>query len=156
MVTRLVSGIVVILFTGLGCANMFMNGGETHTGVPVNYQAAYVVSGCTVKSSGQKMLGPVERFYLSEDRGSPVLYELDYSGEGVVIRNGWLDNDGTHFFAWVSGGPGYLFSFWKDPAIPPLRRVFLARTFEVVKDEQGRTRPKGDPIGDCVMRAVNK
>jgi hypothetical protein len=154
MVTKLLA--TVLLFAEIGCASMFTNGGEPHTGVPVKYRAAYVASVCTIKSSGEKTAGPVERFYLAEDSGSPVLYELDYSGEGFVIRNGWFDNDGTHFFAWVTGGPGYLFSFWKDPAIPPLRQVFLAGRFKAVKDGHGRVKPDGDPVGDCPMRSVTK
>lgn len=132
---------------------MFLNGGETHSGAPAKYTAAFVATGCTVNATGEDMAGPPGRYYLAEENGSPVLYEVEPSGEGAIIRNGWLDGGGTHFFVWVTSGPGYLFSFPRDSAAPPVRHVYAAGAFQVVKDEHGRVRPKGSPGADCPMRA---
>ena len=141
----------LLLVTSTGCVSWFLNGAEEHTGAPAQFVARFTVPQCAMAdgSSGPGAAG--QWYFLAQDERGLVLYELDGSGEGSAIRNWWADGRGQHFFVWVSGSHGWVFTFPADRSQLPQRLVFPAGTYTTSTNENGVTIPHGQPMASCPM-----
>lgn len=134
-----------------GCASWFLNGAEEHVGVPPQYVARFTVPSCTLVTGGSMPGAAGQWYYLAQDERGMVLYELDAAGEGAAIRNHWSDQRADHFFVWVSGSHGWVFSFPSDRATLPVRYVFPAGSYTTSEGPDGVTMPVGQPQAMCQL-----
>ena len=152
MKTATVVVLAVLCACGAGCANWFLNGATMHSaGVPQNATARFTVPSCTM-SNGTPIAGPAgQSYYLAQEARGPVLYELDANGSGAAITNHWSDERGVHFFTWVSGNAGWVFTFPHSRDQLPTRWVFEAGTYGTTVMPNGATSPTGQPTASCQM-----
>jgi len=153
MKCRWLSLLLSLSLLGLaGCSSWVLEGAERTRSAPT-HAPVYEAPACVLKD-GRWIRGSLATYHLldtSTDR--PVLYELSRGRRGAKITNGWRDDDGVHFFAWVPGGPGYRYSFPADPERPPRRVVYAADQYRrrPVAGAPGRFQPDGRAGAVCPL-----
>jgi len=140
--------------TCTGCVSWFLNGAREHSGgAPASAIARFTVPSCRTLADGSQIAGPQDQaYFLAQEAQGPVLYEVGLDGEGAAITNHWTDESGTtHFFVWVSGSHGWVYSFPGSREELPNRYVLAGGTYEVRQRPDGVSVPVGQPLAVCAM-----
>jgi hypothetical protein len=148
---RLFAAAVLFSTLSSGCtAGFYLVGATPHSGPPVLSRGTWRVSDCA-SAAGQPIPPPSATYYLDDQ----ALYEIDASGSGARITNGWSDASGRYFFTRVKTSHGWLYFFPADRAQPPVRLVYPARSYGVDESMPGVMKPTGAPGATCTMVAVS-
>ena len=151
MTMKVVVPLLALSLGSTGCVSWFLNGAQEHVGAPTEYVARFTVPRCTMIDGTEAPGAAGQWYFLAQDARGLVLYELDSHGEGSAIRNWWSDEHGQHFFVWVSGSHGWVFSFPSDRSQLPTRMVFPAGSYTTSTNDDGVTIPFGQPQATCPM-----
>jgi hypothetical protein len=145
---------VALVLAGLafanGCSAWIVNGAEADASLPRTYLAHFKGGPCQIRATGAPVGATKEDYYLAQDKEGFVLFEAG-SNHASALRNGWADDEGRHFFAWITTGQAWLYSLPKDARAPAERLVFLAGTYSIADDGSGRYRPLGEPTVRCSL-----
>lgn len=134
----------------MGCSSLAHVEGAAQVSTAPADTPGFVAHSCTTRD-GRQVEAPVARYYAEDGARRPLLYEMTRDDHGMRIVNGWSDEDGFHFFAWIPGGPGYHYTF-PDSGDPPIRDV-LGPGYRVHR--HGRAyRPEGAVLVRCALRPI--
>lgn len=135
-----------------GCASFFLKGATPHAGAPATYVARFAIPACAAAGTNAPLPGAAgQTYYLVAEPRGLVLYELDLGASGTAIHNGWADATAIHFFTWVRGSHGWLYTFPRDRTRSPTRAVYAAGTYSTQEDAQDVVHPTGQPSALCTM-----
>ena len=142
-----------LLFFIIGCANMFLGGSKMwYQGVPGDALAQYRIPVCNT-NEGKEIEGPKNALYvLTMHEEQLVLLELDQNGEGVIISNHWVDEEGNdNFVTSVTTSHGWHYIIPRDRTAPGTRVVYPAGTYRTRNRADGSTEISGIPYARCPM-----
>jgi len=142
------------LLLAVGCSSWVLEGAEPIRSVPAP-TAVYEAPACVLRD-GRWIRGSLATYYMLDASDGPVLVEMTRGRRGAKITNGWRDEAGTHFFAWVPEGPAYRYSFPSDANRPPRRVVYAADQYRPrpVSGSPGAQRPEGRAGAVCPLERV--
>ena len=132
-------------------AGFFLQGARKAKSDPAETIVKYSVQPCVMISDGTSAGALDAEYWLFEDSGRLALYERTAPGDGSIIENHWLAEDGDHFFVWVRGSHGWEYVIPEDRSQEAVRPVYPKGTYKGKKDEQKVTSPVGDPAAKCVL-----
>ncbi|MBO6933693.1 MAG: hypothetical protein JJ863_01920 [Deltaproteobacteria bacterium] len=141
---------LALVLATLGCSPTSHVQGAVEVEHPA--EANGMVAGRCTTRDGRRVSAPVARYFPGVVRNRPLLYEATRNGRAMRFSNTWRDDRGTHFFAWVDGGPGYHYVFPTDADAPATRDV-LGPGYRVRRRHRSY-QPEGVTLIRCELRPM--
>jgi hypothetical protein len=129
----LAAGLLLGATGTVGCASMFMKGGEL-------VDDDFVVEEVLVSYQAEGIVPPGVSYQLVRHDGDLAMFEKSADGSGALMQTHWTDADADHFAGWVATGPAFEFVVPTDRTLPASRFVYPDDTYEV-EEVDGEDRP---------------
>jgi hypothetical protein len=136
----------------LGCASMFLSGGQiVDHDLSSRAEASYRTTTCVQLANNSQFAGPPGvTWHLIREGNVYKLFERESTGRGTLIENRWTAADGEHFFVRVQSN-GWEYVIARPPTAVAQRLVYVG----VSTTKSGSIeRPVGAPAVRCDLAST--